>query len=601
MHLTIGLSGENEMGRLFRSIMYGSMKTRIYIILLMLALVGGVAAVAAGLIVSSLLPMVIGTVMLIAGGAMFIPLKSVLYDDLKKQDDKTADASQTKAQTKQGKPADSSDRIHEDAPEEGKEEAKQDKDKSDKSSKDQAHETGKLKGKKVGEVSVIHDPDSVPKITADEAKESLMNIRKQLFTEEGAAVGLNADELMSEIGKKKKRETKVFDTDASKNRQEGAAESASENAHVAEVDKKGFWSFKRKVDKSRLGKDGEYRGLAGADEPSDKKKAQDGRPAGSDRADRSGERDKLNKDVQPRSGKDPSRPSFYVGREQRVGIKRSERQKRINKEAEALRSGKVMTPESKRNGDLTDENDELIRGAEKRIDYLKTYTMSNVKKLMKEYKVSKDYVPVIIDRCRRYDVSRTPALCWKKGNDVNFLVFEASARVISVPYFDFRRVTYRHNVPEPELEAYDYIRKNMASYEMFEDVMPTFNVTGNKLGAMQYAKNLYVFGGMVEVPAASMRALNARFSLELKLFESLNLKGTYDEYFSDAYESKILWTDNVISQKAFQDRIRTTLQKMVDDDKLMWYDFNDDLTQMVRYKLVTDEYADYFRSRKQMR
>lgn len=574
------------MGLFFRSIRYGSFKTRIYLILLTVALLGGIGAMAAGLIISSLLPMIIGTAMLIAGGAMFIPLKSVIDDVDRKEKDLQPENPLKDIQVSAAK----------------KETAHVNSESGTEKSSDRPVSSDVLKGKNVGEVSVIHDPESVPQITADEAKESLLNIKKSLFTQEGAYAGMDADALMPDIGKKKKRETRVFDSGTVNGRTDNVSDgNKSDDPPVAEIDKRGLWNFKTKTGKEKTGKNGEYRGLAGSDDTNDLNTASNGR--GAVKAGTESKQDDRNtvNSVQGTDKQDPSGPSFYVGRDQRVGIKRSERQKRINREAEALRAGRAITPESKRNGDITDENDELIRGAEKRIDYLKTYTMSNVKKLMKEYKVSKDYVPVIIDRCKRYDVSRTPALCWKKGNDINFLVFEASSRVISIPYFDFRRVTYRHNVPEHDLQSYDYIRKNMASYEMFEDVMPTFSVTGNKLGAMEYSKNLYVFGGLVEIPPAGMRALNEKFSLELKLFESLNLKGKYDQYFSDAYEAKILWTDNVISQKAFQDRIRTILQKMVDDDKLMWYDFNDDLTQMIRYKLVTDEYAEYFRSRKQMR
>lgn len=567
------------MGSLFRSIRYGSWRTRLYLILLLVFLAGGIALIATGLFGSSLLMLIIGTSSVVLGGAMFIPLQKVLRepDPAKAEEKKRAE-----------EPGEGSDGAM-DKPEAGASDSKK-----------PADGEPELVGEHVGKVSVIGDPQSVEVITADNANESLKNIKKLLFTDEGAEAGVDADDLMSEIGKKNKTDRSADKPAAVKHDTEPAAE--GDNAgNVAEIDKRGFWIFKRKVSKSTVGKDGEYRGLA-----SDRSEDRTGRKSDTRGDDRdtgasAEDRAKFAADVNPRDAKDPSRPSFYVGREQRVGIKRSARQKRINKEAEAKRAGKLMTEEHKRNGDITDENDELIRGAEKKIDYLKTYTSGNIRKLIKEFKVSKDYVPVIIDRSRRYDINRSPALCWKKGNDVNFLVFEAAARVVSVPYFDFRRVTYRHNVAEPDIEAYDYIRKNMASYDMFEDVMPTFNVTGNKLGVAQYSKNLYVFGGVIEVPAASMRALNEKFPLEMKLFESLNLKGKYDKYFSDAYEAKMLWTDNVISQKAFQDRIRTILQKMVDDDKLMWYDFNDDLTQMIKYKLVTDEYADYFRSRKQMR
>jgi hypothetical protein len=82
------------------------------------------------------------------------------------------------------------------------------------------------------------------------------------------------------------------------------------------------------------------------------------------------------------------------------------------------------------------------------------------------------------------------------------------------------------------------------------------------------------------------------------VFDSLEIKGKYSKYFKQAYENRTFWTDNVISQNDYQERIRRLLQSMVDNTELKTAEFEADLDLMVRYNLITIEYADYYKARK---
>ena len=59
-----------------------------------------------------------------------------------------------------------------------------------------------------------------------------------------------------------------------------------------------------------------------------------------------------------------------------------------------------------------------------------------------------------------------------------------------------------------------------------------------------------------------------------------------------------MWTDGVISQNQYQNNIRDILQSMVDDESIIRYDFMDDLAKMVHHRLITDEYAEFYKNKR---
>lgn len=226
------------------------------------------------------------------------------------------------------------------------------------------------------------------------------------------------------------------------------------------------------------------------------------------------------------------------------------------------------------------------------------YSNDYVKKMIKQYKVARNYIPVIIDYAVREDVDRTPALCWVDGKDAHFLLMEAEERIITLPGYKFKKVTYEHNVPEKNMKVYENMRKSMGAYGMFADVMPTFTQTGGSFGASGFTKNLYVLGNDIAITPRSMRELNSRFDFEFSIFSAFNLREKYSEYFKSAYEKRVLWTDNVITQPEYQNAIRDVLQAMVDDDNVSTYEFDDDMELMIKYRMITKEYGDFFRNKK---
>ncbi len=250
-----------------------------------------------------------------------------------------------------------------------------------------------------------------------------------------------------------------------------------------------------------------------------------------------------------------------------------------------------------RAGEQDRESDSLPeRGhtVERKTDY-KLYTKNEIKRLRKVYKIPKDACKIIIDSCKSLAIDHAPAFFWVKKGRIYILAFEESARCETLPMSKMK-VSYKKNLREDEIIKYNSMRE-MGVYKDFEDMMPTFSVHGGATGN-EYFKNLYVLGKDLEITPRSLRSLMTQFDFEIRIFDSLGVKGNYSEYFQKAYEQRIMWTDGVISQNQYQNNIRDILQSMVDDDSIIRYDFMDDLAKMVHHRLITDEYAEFYKNKR---
>ena len=253
--------------------------------------------------------------------------------------------------------------------------------------------------------------------------------------------------------------------------------------------------------------------------------------------------------------------------------------------------------------DFDDEDDEeklyRVKGSQ---EYeVKKPTPKQIKARKKMLKVRKDdrrFTPIIIDVWKDVSAMRVPAFVQDKGKTANIVLVEGALRTELMPMSEFLEVTYQKNVEERFMEQYDEIKNDADVSGIFGELIPAFYQGSGRGDSENMCKNLYVLGGKMAITTRSLRKLFNKFDFHFKVFDSLDLKGSYSDYFKAAYENRIFWTDNVITQNDYQDRIRTILQSMVEDPELVNYDFERDLGLMVRYNLITKEYADYYKARK---
>ena len=228
-------------------------------------------------------------------------------------------------------------------------------------------------------------------------------------------------------------------------------------------------------------------------------------------------------------------------------------------------------------------------------------TPKQIKARRKMLRVRRDdrrYTPVFIDSWNEVSAHRVPAFIQDKGKTANIVLVESALRTELMPMKEFLNVTYKKNVEDRMPESYEEIRNDKEVNGLFGDLLPALYPGSNLNDTSVMYKNLYVLGGKIAITPRSLRKLFNKFDFEFKVFDSLNLKGNYSRFFKMAYENRIFWTDNVITQNDYQERIRSLLQTMVEDDKITNAAFENDLEMMVRYNLITKEYADYYSARK---
>lgn len=251
--------------------------------------------------------------------------------------------------------------------------------------------------------------------------------------------------------------------------------------------------------------------------------------------------------------------------------------------------------------DEPDEDDDIPANSKPKEREAVKPTPKQIKARKKMLKVRRDdrrYTPVFIDSWNDVSAHRVPAFIQDKGKTVNIVLVEGALRTELMPMNEFLKVTYKKNVEDRMPESYEEIRNDKEVSAVFGDLLPALYPGPDMGNTSVMYKNLYILGGKIAVTPRSLRKMINKFDFEFNVFDSLNLKGNYSKFFKMAYENRIFWTDNVITQNDYQERIRGLLQSMVEDENLSTAAFENDLAMMVRYNLITKEYADYYTARK---
>ena len=253
----------------------------------------------------------------------------------------------------------------------------------------------------------------------------------------------------------------------------------------------------------------------------------------------------------------------------------------------------------------SDSDGEKKNGSNRRQDVefyeVKKPTPKEIKARKKMLKVRRDdrrFTPIFVDTWREARVMHTPAFVQDKGKTANIVLIEGALRTELIPMSEFLKVTYQRGVEEKFAEDFDKVKNDPEVNAIFAELLPALYQGSAGYNSEIMCKNLYWLGGKIAITPRSLRKLFNKFDFEFHVFDSLEIKGKYSKYFKQAYENRIFWTDNVISQNDYQERIRRLLQSMVDNTELKTAEFEADLDLMVRYNLITIEYADYYKARK---
>lgn len=225
------------------------------------------------------------------------------------------------------------------------------------------------------------------------------------------------------------------------------------------------------------------------------------------------------------------------------------------------------------------------------VDYEK-YDDVTLKKTMHHYRVKKTHKTIIIDSCPSQGIRECPAYVWRDRRYAYFLLLEAEPRRIRYPLSAVMRMEYRRGVlAKPEEEYLSFLKKSLVTTVFWPHLPSYYQVRRN--GMVRTQKNLYVLAGDLAVTNSSARNVMEMLSPGFRVEDEVTRDSRHGDLFVEIYQQNILLRDGVLDVKEYQERIKPILQDLAQAE--MEFDaFRKSLERMVEYRLITDEFADYF-------
>lgn len=225
-------------------------------------------------------------------------------------------------------------------------------------------------------------------------------------------------------------------------------------------------------------------------------------------------------------------------------------------------------------------------------EVLKTYNKKKIKRTKHKYRVKKEHRMVMIDRCEKLSIYQTPAYIWEYDNKLNMLLIEEEPRLITLPIFNLKEVTYLKKVSAtPEIE-YSLFKGNTLMAELFKPYIPDY-LNSSVEGASVAYKNLYGIGPGIYFTNTSAKNLFEVTGLKFYVEDKVTTSNKVNYFFKEAYKSNILLRDNVIDANGYADRISNILEDMA-KSTISSNEFKDTLNLMIKNKLITQEFATYY-------
>ncbi len=225
-------------------------------------------------------------------------------------------------------------------------------------------------------------------------------------------------------------------------------------------------------------------------------------------------------------------------------------------------------------------------------DDFKRYDRKTIKKTMHRYKVKRDHRLVMIDRCEKLAIKQTPAYVWVKDKDFNILLIEQEPRHIVLPVYRMKEMTYlKKQIVNEDVDYGPFKGKSMLA-ELFRPYLPDYSHS-TVVDDLSSYKNLYGFGPDIYVTNRSAKQIFDLLALPFRVDDKVTLSAKVNNYFKDTYKANILLRDNVIDANGYADRIASILDGMA-HSTISYNEFKETLNLMVKNKLITQEFAQYY-------
>ncbi|MEG2439968.1 MAG: hypothetical protein RSB37_00520 [Acetivibrio sp.] len=270
--------------------------------------------------------------------------------------------------------------------------------------------------------------------------------------------------------------------------------------------------------------------------------------------------------------------------------------KRVKKQLNQKKDGEELIEESGME-ELVKKNKEEMQKEEDREENKKThldqYDDKTIKQLMIQYKVKKEHKKIMIDISQTFHIKNCPAYIWKERKEVFLLLLEEKPRIIHIPIEKIRTIGYEKMVDARPSIDYGEFKEHCMITKLFSEFLPQYK-EGTYRGKPGVYKNLYRMAPDIQITNTSARNLFDVLGVDFEIKDEVTNSDFYSAYYKMAYKTNILWKDGVIGTSEYKEKIKELLN-LVATEKLSKQIFDELLEQLVKNKLITIEYAAYYR------
>lgn len=220
------------------------------------------------------------------------------------------------------------------------------------------------------------------------------------------------------------------------------------------------------------------------------------------------------------------------------------------------------------------------------------YTNKKIEQMLHHFHVRRIHRTIMIDSFESEGIYQCPAYLWKERKKVYLLVLEETPRRLRFQWAQMVNMTYMRGVPADPKREYESVRKPSLVNAVFAGFLPTYHEERVNAVTM-YRKNLYRLGEDLLLTNTSVPNVMEVLSPSFHVEDEVTKEPSHSNYFVEMYQQNLLLRDGVLTAQEYKQQIRAVLTLMA-QDKMGFDEFVKNLEQMTDYRLITQEYADFY-------
>lgn len=265
-------------------------------------------------------------------------------------------------------------------------------------------------------------------------------------------------------------------------------------------------------------------------------------------------------------------------------------------EKETVKKSRRVEPETQETETEIKESEEKEKKKENKKpkqDELEEYDEKKIKQVFYKYKVRKEHRMIIIDEWKEREIHQQPAYIWVHRGQVHFLVIGDGVQELTVPVNKASSMLYQRGIVCQTKEEYPQFRKESLLSTLFSSYLPVYH-EGNKNGRPVIYKNLFEFGSGIKITNTSARNVRELLQSEVQVDDIVTRDLRYNSFFKEIYKTGILFREQVITAKEYQDQVNDVLQNLALSDASD-KEYEDTLQLLCHQKLISQEYMEYYK------